>query len=162
MIEWTVQVIFTTPSLGNQKTADGRFLFQKSESGQILFLPTWHKANMVFAANMLGLYQTAVPLIMWDPVIDAALREKCFTQQFYTKGDRQRFSLHETLYPGQTAGINFVAPPEIPHDGLIKLFSKAGSYRGVSPWKPGQFGHFRVNTLTQRQLVNPVFEEETE
>jgi len=117
---------------------------------------------MAFAANMIGLYQTAVPLIMWDPVIDAALRASCFTQQFYTKGDRQRYSLHETLYPGQTAGINFVSPPEIPHDGLIQLFSKAGSYRGLSPWKPGHFGHFRVSCLTQRQPVNSGFEEETE
>ena len=63
MRELSVLIRFTNASLGNEKDQKtGRFKFQRSpgREGKILFLATWHHANMKLAADMMGRHQEAV------------------------------------------------------------------------------------------------------
>jgi hypothetical protein len=155
MIELTVQIKFTTASLGNQKDPQtGRFHFQRSSTGRIIFLASWHRANMAMAATILGRHQSAVADILWDIEIDAMLREHCFTRCFYKKPGskgKSRWTTHESLMPGQTAGINCAIPRGVPVDSFWSLMQIAGQYKGLSPWQPGQWGHFSVESIRPRR-----------
>ena len=156
MRELSVSIQFTSPSLGNEKEhSTGRFRFQRSpgREGQILFLATWQHANVKMAADMLGRHQSAVKRICWDIAVDAELQEKCLTQCFYTKtpGGRERWSLHESLMAGQVIGINCVVPHDIDDQDFWALMSIAGKYRGLSPWQPGKYGHYEVQSIRARR-----------
>lgn len=156
MRELSVRIRFTNPSLGNEKDhKTGRFKFQRSpgREGKILFLATWHHANMKLAAEMMGRHQETVKKICWDIEIDAELREKCLTRCFYQKspGGRERWSLHESLMPGQIICINCVVPNDIDDADFWTLLHIAGKYKGLSPWQPGKYGHYEVVSIRPRR-----------
>lgn len=154
MLELTVQLKFTTASLGNQKDPKtGRFCFQRSVSGRIMYLSTWHKSNMLFASQIAGKGQTASQEIMWDVEVDASLREDCLTRCYYKKkaGAKERWSTHESLMPGQMIGINCVLPEALTSDDFWELLKIAGQYKGLSPWQPGKWGNYLVDSITPRR-----------
>ena len=156
MRELTVRIRFLTESLGNEKDPKtGKFYFQRSagRQGKILFLASWHMANMKFAANMLGRHQDAVSKIFWDIELDAELRENNVTRCYYKKSanSRERWSTHESFVKGQIIAINCVVPDSINDDDFWSLMQIAGKYRGLSPWKPTQYGHYEVVSIRQRR-----------
>ena len=163
MRELTVRLRFTSPCLGNCKERDGsgRFVFLRSPSGHVTFLAPWHHANMRLAAQLLGKHQDEVGKIFWDINIDARVRHDRWYKLYYQskEGNRQRFSQHEAFFPGQIISINCVVPTPINDEDFWRLMSKAGQYKGLSPWKPGEYGFFEVVSIRPRRA--PQAEEET-
>ncbi len=155
MRELTVRIRFTAHALGNQKLRDGtgRFVFQRSPTGHILFLSTWHLANMRLAAQLLGRHQDEVQGIFWDIKVDGRLHDDPWHRIYYrsSPGGRQRYSQHEALFPGQIVGINCIVPSSIDDDDFWRLMSKAGQYKGLSPWKPGEYGFYVVESIRPRR-----------
>lgn len=155
MRELTVRLRFLSPSLGNQKTRDGsgRFVFQRNPSGGIIFMPSWHNANMRMAAQLLNRHQKDVQNIHWDINVDGTLREDPWFKNYYrsTKSDKLRYSLHEAFLEGQIIGLNCIVPVGIPEENFWRLMGKAGQYKGLSPWKPGEFGFFEVVSIRPRR-----------
>lgn len=160
MRELSIRIRFTNPSLGNEKDPkSGRFKFQRSPgpNGNILFLATWHQANMKLAADMMGRHQEHIKKIFWDIEIDGKLRDKCLERCYYKKSSkgRERWSTHESLVRGQTIGINCVVPHEIDDEDFWTLMQIAGKYKGLSPWRPGEYGHYEVVSIRPRRR-NPL------
>lgn len=160
MRELTIRIRFTAPCLGNQKLRDGsgRFVFQRNHSTKhVIFLPTWHQSNMRLAAQLLGRHQDEVAKIHWDQHVDGRLRQdKWFRRHYRSKNsNRQRYILHEAFFPGQEISINLCLPAAIPEDDFLRLMQKAGQYRGLSPWKPGEYGFYEVISLRERQIPQP-------
>jgi hypothetical protein len=161
MRELTVRVRFTGPSLGNVKSRDGAvssFVFHRNDDGRIVFLASWHRANMRFAAQLLGKHYDHVQHILWDVVVDGGLRkgrEKWFSRYFSTQNGRRRYVKHEAFQVGQTVGINCAVPQGITDDELLQLMNLAGRYKGLSPWKPGEYGHFEVESIQPRRRRMP-------
>ena len=156
MRELSVKIIFLSPSVGNEKNPrTGRFSFMRSPGpgGKILFLATWHAANMKLAAEMLGRHQQLVKQICWDIEVDAELRDKCLERCYYKKTSkgRDRWSTHESLVKGQTACINCVVPHGIDDTDFWSLMQLAGKYKGLSPWQPGKYSHFEVVSIRARR-----------
>jgi hypothetical protein len=156
MRELSVRIRFMSPSLGNEKNPKtGRFSFMRSpgSSGKILFLSTWHAANMQLAAEMLGRHQELIKGICWDIEIDAELRDKCLERCYYKKTPkgRDRWSTHESLVKGQTANINCVVPHGIDDTDFWALMQLSGKYKGLSPWQPGKHGHYEVVSIRPRR-----------
>lgn len=161
MRELTVRIRFTDASLGNEKDPKtGRFKFQRSPGpdGKILFLATWHQANLKMAADMLGRHQDHIKRIFWDIEIDAELRDKCFARCYYRKSpqSRERWSTHESLVRGQVIGINCVVPAEIDDEDFWSLMQIAGKYKGLSPWKPSEHGHYEIVSIRPRRKSQDV------
>jgi hypothetical protein len=74
-----------------------------------------------------------------------------------------RHVVHEAFLPGQIVGINCVAPPSIPEEDLWALFRLAGKYKGLSPFRPGEYGQFEVESIVARRVMSrPQQKEETE
>lgn len=152
MRELTVRILFTKHCLGAaKKAASDRFVFQRSPSTAIVFMASWHASNMRFAAQILGRHQVEVKSIMWDIEIDAVVQADPWFRRYYVKGPRQRFAIHEAFFPGQIIGINCVVPASISDDDFWELMRIAGQYRGLSPARPLEFGHFTVVSLRPRR-----------
>lgn len=154
MRELTVRIRFTRHSLGNVKTgAEGRFLFARSPDGFVLFMPTWHRENLRLAAQVLGRHQDEVSKICWDIRVDGDVRRDSWYKRFFgDRGPKKRYALHEAFWPSQVVGLHCVVPTTIGDDDLRRLMQLAGQYRGLSPWKPGEFGLFEVDQILPRRL----------
>jgi len=132
--------------------------FPRTPEGQVMFLATWHAANMRLAAQLLSRHGKEVSKILWDVAVDATLREDRWFKRYYINSlGKRRYIQHESFVPGQVVGINCVVPDAINDGDFIQLMNMAGKYRGLSPWEPGQFGHFVVESIRPRR--GRVFEE---
>lgn len=156
MRELTVRIRFLTPSLGNQKVNDGsgKFVFQRSPDNNIIFLASWHHSNMRMAAQLLNRFQSDVLSIHWDIHVDGKLKNKKWHKNYYraAKSNRLRYSLHESFLENQIIGINCLVPNAISDEDFWRLMSKAGQYKGLSPWKPGEYGFYDVVSIRPRRV----------
>jgi hypothetical protein len=67
---------------------------------------------------------------------------------------RQKYALHEAFLSGSVIGINCVLPRDISLDDLWQLLDIAGTYKGISPYKPNEgFGTFRVVSIRKRKRI---------
>lgn len=155
MRELTVRIRFTKHCLGNVKSRDhgGNFLLPRSPQGDVIFLASWHHTNLRFAAQTLGRHQADVNKIHWDILVDGVVRKDCWWRRYYKQPGttKQRYCLHEAFFPGQVVGINCVVPASISDDDFWALMQLAGRYRGISPWKPGEYGFFEVVSIRPRR-----------
>lgn len=154
MRELTVRIRLTKHCLGNVKsrTKDGSFTLPRSPSGHVTFLASWHHANMRFAAQLLGKHQDEVGKIFWDINVDGLPHDDCWHRRYYrAAGGKRRYALHEAFFAGQVVGLNCVVPSTITDDDFWRLMSLSGQYRGLSPWKPGEYGLFEVDGLRPRR-----------
>lgn len=152
MRELTVRVRFTRPALGNVAGPQGRMLLPRGVDGRLIFLNSWHAANMRFAAKLLGRHQREVDNIHWDQEVDCALPAGCWHRRYYrSPGGKSRYVVHEAMLPGQVAGFNCVVPAGIPDDDLWQLMELAGRYRGLSPYEPKEYGLFKVESIRARR-----------
>lgn len=155
MREMTVRIRFTTPSLGcAHRDKTSRLYFARSPAGNIVFLAAQHKANMTFAAQLMGKYQHVVGNILWDVNIDGRPTQdhkRWYRRVYETRGNgKSRYALHEAFQIGHTIGINCVVPQELPDEDFWSLLSTAGRFKGLSPYCPGEFGLYEVVGLRQR------------
>lgn len=155
MRELTVRIRFTKHSLGNVKIQrTGRFSFARNPStGAVTFLPTWHQSNMRFASQLLGRHHDEVKKILWDINVDGVLEKNSWFRRYYTVSGttKQRYVLHEAFNPGQTVGVNCVVPAGISDEDFWELMRIAGQYKGLSPARPEEFGHFEVVSIRPRR-----------
>lgn len=156
--ELTVRIRFTRHCLGNVKSRErgGRFLLPRNPQGFVTFMASWHRANMRFAAQLLGRHQDEVEKIRWDIAVDGAVLRDCWYRRYYpaktNSGTRQqRYVTHETFTPGQVVGIHCAVPSAISEEDLWQLMRLAGQYCGLSPCKPGEFGFFEVDAIVPRR-----------
>ena len=152
MRELTVRLRFSRQCLGavlDPDKNDGRLVFARTEDGRVVFLQSWHMTNMKMAAQLLGRHQEAVEQIFFDVGVDG--RTRWFKRMYPGRNQKTRFCWHEAFLPGDVIGINCLVPDSIPDDDLLQLFNIAGRYRGLSPWHPGDFGHYVVDKITHRR-----------
>lgn len=154
MRELTVRIRFTKHSLGNVKdNATGRMCLPRNPQGFVLFLPTWHRSNLRMASQVLGKHQDEVEKVCWDLRVDGDVRRDPWFRRYYAmSGGKKRYALHEAFFPGQVVGLHCVVPAAIDDDDLRRLMQLAGQYRGLSPWRPGEFGLFEVDQILPRRM----------
>lgn len=153
MREMTIRVEFTSPSLGNvkpTKNAPPGLLLPRDPSGQVCFMATWHRSNMKLAAQVYGRHQDEVDKILWDAAVDGRPGRELYRRWWGDKG-KSRYTMHEAFWPGQTIGVHCVVPAVITDDDLWRLMELAGRFKGLSPFKPGDFGKFLVKSVWLRR-----------
>jgi len=145
MIEVIVKLRFNNHCLGNcrrQRISE----FLHDPNGKVMFLPTWWESIMRYAAKLLNRHQSNVKSIDWDPVV---VGEPTEYRRFYAQG---RFCTHEAFLPGDTIAVHAVIPATIPLDDFRELLDIAGSYKGMSPYKPeNKYGTFEVLDVSRRK-----------
>lgn len=156
MRELVVQICFDRPSLGNIKTkwsGDSKltyFAFARDSAGAVMFLPTWWRANLTFAAKLLCRHEDLIEHIFFDPSVIGC--PGSVPDQLYKRWYGQdRLARHEAFPTGSTVGINVAIPSMLSDDDLQALFDIAGRYCGVSAFGPREYGHFRVTNVKPRR-----------
>lgn len=155
MRELTVRIRFSVPCLGNvkRKEPSDHFAMPRNQQGLVIFLASWHHANMRLAAQLLSRHQDEVAKIHWDIAVDGVVSKNWYRRYYCLPNGRRRYSLHEAFFPGQLIGINCAVPTVITDEDLWRLLSIAGRYRGLSPWKPGEFGIYEVESVRSRHVL---------
>jgi hypothetical protein len=158
MREMCVRIRFTGPSLGNVKAQDGRFLMPRGPDGSVTFLSTWHHSNLRFASRLLGRHRGLVGKTSWSVAVAGVPGD--WYRRYYNQDGRRRYCLHEAFLAGQEVEMGCVVPSGIPDADFEALLALAGRYRGLSPWRPGEFGFFEVAGLRRPSTADGVVKQE--
>jgi hypothetical protein len=162
MRELTVRMRFVKPCLGNIKGGGGRFLLPRDPAGAISFPPAWHAANVRFAYAALAVSDPALTAlkadlgrVRWEPAI-ASAPSRVVWHKRHSQG--ASYALHEAIPAGEAVSFSCHVPDAVPDKAVQDLLVYAGRYRGLSPWRPGDFGHYELVSLspTPNQGASPV------
>lgn len=149
MRELTITIRFSQPSLGNVKQPDGSFSFPRGANpDDVLFLASWWRALLCWAAEAVGKRQDAVRQIQWNPVVVG--QPKTGARFGYRRQRGERYVVHEQFAAGDLLSVHCLVPTEISNVELIELMTAAGAYRGISPFQPGIFGRFIVENIEKK------------
>lgn len=157
MQEVTIRLRFNQPCPGAVRTQEGKNVLhahQRDPEGRVMFLPSWWSALIRYSAKVLNRHQSEVKKIRWDPVIDGVPRKwkRYLPTPEGRSSNRPRYALHEAFHPGDVIGVNCVLPRPISTDDMWQLLDIAGSYKGISPYKPNDgYGTFCVVSLHRRR-----------
>lgn len=126
-MEVMAKLRFTTPSLGNVR-GERRNTMLRNREGRVIFLQSWWRAGLRYAAQALGRFQEEAEAIQVDPEIEGTTK---IHQRFYTE---KSFQEHEAFLAGDEIVAHFCLPPGLKLDEFTKLLELTGRYCGISPY----------------------------
>jgi len=148
--EVRVLLRFTVPCLGaDKRIRDGLgvvFCFPRTPDGQVLFPQTWWRAIVTHAARIKNIPTAVIKKIEWSPAIDGSPRlwQRYIQEPGRAEGGRPRYAQHEAFLPGRVIGVECILPVDLKVGIFAALMEVAGKFRGISPYKPGEYGRFTV------------------
>lgn len=155
MQEVVINLQMLTPSLGcvEKRLQGGHgvvYTMLRDADKNVMFLPTWWRTGMLYAANVLNMHHTLVPAISWSSRVDGTVqtwRRNLIT----TTKRRNRYALHEAFRPKTTISVKAVLPNGLSIEEFKKLLTIMGEYKGVSPYHTAtdSFGLFVVQSVAQ-------------
>jgi hypothetical protein len=166
MQEVSIRLRFIRECLGSAKRQKGQdqtvFCMPRDPRGHVMFLPSWWKSLMAYAAKVRNLGQSLVGNIDWDPIVDGAPTNwrRIIVPPSKDRKRRARYAMHEAFPPGSFIGIKAVLPDGLSLDDFQEILTTAGTYRGISPYQPPgeSYGTFEVQSVKkarQKQEQNP-------
>jgi len=154
--EVAIKLRFLQPCLGShlhkQSGETSLYRLPRTSGGEprVMLLTAWWRAIMRFAAATHNIAAETVDSIAWDPVVTGKRgRYRRFVDA--PKDGKRRYAMHEAFMPGAVVGVNAVLPDSLDTDLFWRMLDHAGRYRGISPYKPGVFGHFEVMEVRARK-----------
>ena len=150
MQEVKILLRFTVPCLGAVKRPrDGLgvvFCFLRTPGGQVLFPPAWWRAIVTHAARVRNIPARVIKKIEWAPAIDGSPRlwQRYIQDPSRPEGARPQYAQHEAFLPGRDIGVECILPGDLSIGTFEALMETAGKFRGISPYKPGEYGRFTV------------------
>ena len=152
MQEVTIRLRFTRESLGaaRKKTKREQVIFAmlRDRDSHVMFLPTWWRGLMTYAARVVNRYQSLVDRITWDPRIDGRVVNINRTVLRWRQDGSVKskgYALHEGFKAGDTIGVNAVLPDGMSIEGFSRLLATVGRYKGVSPFQDDDpYGLFEI------------------
>lgn len=156
MQEVTIRLRFTRECLGfaKRKLNNGRGVIYKmprSASGKVMFLASWWKENLMFAAKVISRHQSTAGKVAWGQEVDGQLAEWRRIVTPAKDGKRARYALHEAFRPNTVIGVNAVLPDGLTVDEFTQLLEIVGTYKGISPFRSDNetYGTFEVVSVMQ-------------
>lgn len=137
-MEVIASIRFTTPSLGNLRN-ERRDKMLRNAEGKVIYLQSWWRAGLRYAAQARGLPNRVVDAIQADPVVEGT---PSVYRRYYSSS---AFKEHEAFQTGDILRIRFCLPSKLSIEQFTDLLSCAGRFVGVSPYGYKQdFGRFVV------------------
>jgi hypothetical protein len=119
----------------------------RNAEGSVIFLQSWWRCSLRYAANAIGRWQRDVEQVQADPVVNGQ------TSIYKRYWNDNSFKEHEAFLAGTTVDVNFLLPSEIGLDDFKRIMETAGRYAGLSPYGYKQdFGRFQVLSVTRREV----------
>ena len=160
MQEVKIRLRFTRECLGYAKKqlSNNRGVIYRMprDRDRVMFLPSWWKSRLRYAAKVLNRHHKEVGNIAWDTMIDGHLAE--WKRVIPGNGKRQRYALHEAFRPNTIIGVNAVLPDNLNIDDFTELLGIVGTYKGISPFQSEDevYGTFEVVTVMPTIRKQPV------
>ena len=149
MQEVAIRLCFTKECLGfaERRRGSGGVIYEmpRNGTGAVVFLPSWWKSRLEYAAKVRNMLHKQVQQIDWASEVDGPVTTwRRYTQR--GRNGRDRYALHEAFRPGTTVGVNAVIPHGVTTDDLHELLTVVGVYKGMSPYQTSQetYGTFDV------------------
>lgn len=164
MQEVVVRLRFTRECLGStakrKKNDQVVYCMPRDPLGRVIFLPTWWKSRMEYAANVSNSGQSLVAQIAWGSVVDGTLRPDWRRTVIPARDDprkRARFAVHEAFQPGSEITVTAVLPGGLSADQFRDLLSIIGTYKGISPFVDDKvvYGTFEVLSVEPVNRASP-------
>ena len=163
MQEVSIRLRFLRECLGSVKRQNGRgrtvFYMLRDPQQRIMFLPTWWRSLMSYAAKVRNFGQQLVTGINWNPHVDGSVRSdwrRTVVPASQDARQRTRYAVHEAFPPGAVIGVNAVLPDGLSIEDFQELLTVAGTYKGISPFRSQDenYGTFEVVSVkrTARQM----------
>jgi hypothetical protein len=152
---------FTVPCLGADKRIRNGlgtvFCFPRTPGGQVLFHQTWWRAIVTHAARIKNIPTTVIKKIEWSPIVDGSPRlwQRYIHDPTRLEGTRPKYAQHEAFLPGRVIGVECILPVDLAVGTFAALMDVAGKFRGISPYKPGEYGRFTVVSVQPAGRVIP-------
>jgi len=161
MRELTVRIRFTVSCLGNIKSyrtvrKDGKkkrrpiFLFSKDHEGRVILMQSRWANILRSAADVMCRHQNHVRDIRFSLAVDGSPGSIADNNTFKRYYDGENFSPHEAFFAGDVVGVSCLVPATISDDDFWRLMSLAGEYYGMSPYRPEEYGNFKVEGIERR------------
>lgn len=162
MRELLLTLRFTSPSLGNVKKYVRQensavswpvFYMPRSLDGRVRFETNWWKSGLVFAADILCRHQKDVRNVEFAAELEGRTNTdiRHFFKRFLpTATGRSRFVRHEAFLPDDVVRASCVVPDVISDEAFEQLMQYFGRFRGISPFRPKQYGHFQVEKIQEQ------------
>lgn len=151
MQEVTIRLRFTRECLGFAKkpTSSGKgviYRMPRDGSDRVMFLPSWWKANLTYAAKVVGRCHTEATKVAWSSTVDGRLSEWRRIVQPAKEGKKARYALHEAFRPKTVVGVNAILPDGLTIDDFTELLEVVGTYKGISPFQSDDetYGTFEI------------------
>jgi hypothetical protein len=136
-----VTIRFLTPSLGDRR-GESRDTLLRDAGGRVLYLQSWWKAGLTFAAQALNRQQKTVRLLQIDPVVAG---QTGIYRRYWSASE---FKDHEAFLANSTLSARFFLPSGMSPDDLKALLETAGRYVGLSPFGYRQdYGRYTVESV---------------
>lgn len=152
MQEVTIRIRFTRECLGFAKKPLNKgkgviYRMPRDGSGRVMFLPSWWKANLTYAAKVVGRCHTEATKVVWAGTVDGHLAEwKRIVSPANGGKKKARYALHEAFRPSTIIGVNAILPDGLTIDDFTELLEVVGTYKGISPFQSESetYGTFEV------------------
>jgi hypothetical protein len=156
MQEVTLVLRFTRHCLGGTQLdlvrTRGLFSFPRDSANRVVFPPSWWRSVARFGAQVLNVPTELIERVEWSPFVDGTVnRWRRILPQRQSGNARQRYAVHEAFLSGDTVCVHCVVPTGLDLAVFQTVMNLAGEYKGVSPFKPGDYGKFEVTAVTLRQ-----------
>lgn len=107
--------------------------------GKIIYLQSWWRSSLGYAAQALCRHQKLIDQIQVDPIADGTLS---VYKRFYSP---TLFKEHEAFLTGTEVEFRFMLPGKLSLEAFRELLETAGKYAGISPYGYKQdYGRFIV------------------
>lgn len=137
MTEVVATIRFTTPCLGSVRGPVSKMI--RNGEGKVIFMQTWWRAGLGYAAQAISRHQNDVTKIQADPVVEGT------TSTFNRYYGAVSYQVHEAFNINDEIKVKFSLPKRITPESFYELLDMAGRYVGISPYGfKGDFGRFVV------------------
>jgi len=145
MEEVEARLRFTRECLGSARDKANIFRMLRGPDGRVMFLPSWWRDRMVYAAQVTNQSADLVRKIDWDPFIDGKPVGGWRRTLPAEKGRRRCYAIHEAFRRGDVIAVRAVLPDGLSREVFHRLLSVVGTYRGISPFRAeNPYGTFEV------------------
>jgi len=140
-MEVVATIRFTTPCLGNVRGAVNKM--QRNRDGKVIFLQTWWRSGLGYAAQALNMASKEAIKIQSDPVVEG---ETVVHRRYYGPANYQE---HEAFGVNSEIRVRFSLPRGMTPESFLALLDMAGRYVGISPYGyKDDYGRFEVVSVS--------------
>jgi hypothetical protein len=128
----------------------------KNSDGQVIFMQSWWRACLSYAAKALNRFHKEVEKIQVDPIVCGTLS---LYKRFYAS---DKFTYHECFEANTVISVSFSLPDRVDLAAFREILEVGGRYVGVSPYGyRADYGRFAVVSVERSRKHRSIREPDT-